>query len=99
MDQNNVTDTPRILVRPTSDYAADPLEKAEEAARAIPAIGGALAAPAQKFWDNLISKTDNPPSKAELRLNLAFEGKLSWAVVSASASATVMVTLVWERND
>jgi hypothetical protein len=98
MNSNSNENRPRILVRPTSDYSTEPQEKAEEAANALPAIGDALAAPAQSFWEKLTSGIENPPKEVEVQLSLAFEGKLNWAIVSAAAGATVMVNLKWDSG-
>ena len=94
----NRNDKPRIWVRPTSEFAAEPQEKAEEAANALPAIGDALAAPAQSFWEKLTSGIEHPPREVEVQLSLAFEGKMNWAIVSAAAGATVMVKLKWDSK-
>ena len=97
-EKSNNSEQPKIIIRPTSDYASEDIDKAEDAAKALPAIGEALSQPANHFWQKLSTGLDHPPKEVEVQLSLAFEGKMSWAIVSATAGATVMVKMKWENK-
>jgi len=89
-------DRPEIVISPAlgSGLATADEAKAAQAAKALPALGEALAEPAAAFWRNLTRNQIAKPSEVEISLGLSFEGGTKWAIV-ATVGATIDVTLKW----
>jgi hypothetical protein len=92
------SDKPEILIAPAkADGLASADERAVKAAKALPALGEALAEPAAAFWRNLTQDNAMKPDEVEIRLGLSFEGGTKWAIV-ATVGATVDVSLKWNSG-
>lgn len=90
------TEQAEIIIAPAqgSGLASADEGRAERFAKALPALGEALAEPAAAFWRGLTQNKDIKPSEVEVKLGLSFEGGTKWAIV-AKAGATIDVTLKW----
>ncbi|QFT93158.1 hypothetical protein FIU86_09900 [Roseovarius sp. THAF9] len=87
-----------VFVPPHSTLAAtDNTEEMQKASEALPGIGAALAEPMKAFWENLAA-AGNPPDTIEMGLNLLFEGKAGWAIISARTEASLSLKLTWKAK-
>jgi hypothetical protein len=98
-DSKPKTERPDIIIAPSESYGLSTADegRAERAAKALPALGEALAEPAEAFWRNLTQNGAIKPSEVEIRLGLSFEGGTKWAIV-ATVGATIDVTLKWTSH-
>jgi len=86
------------FVPPQSTLAsADNKKEVQRASEALPEIGSALATPMKQFWDNLAA-AGSPPDEIEMGLNLLFEGKAGWAIISARTEASLSLKLTWKAK-
>ena len=86
------------FIPPKSSLAASKHEDLQKASEALPAIGKALAKPMKEFWDGF-SAVGNPPSDVEITLNLVFEGKIGWAIVSVRTESSLAIKLKWSSSE
>lgn len=87
-----------VFVPPNSTLAAgNNAEEVQRASEALPKIGEALAKPMKQFWDNLAA-AGSPPDTIEMSLNLLFEGKAGWAIISARTEASLNLKLTWNAE-
>lgn len=95
---NTTGNVPELVIAPGEGSGLQSMQdKVEQASKALPALGEALAQPAAAFWQKLTQNEALKPSEVTVRLGVNFEGGTRWAIV-ATAGATIDVEIKWSSK-
>src|SRR5262245_51479662 len=94
---NEANETLEIVVSPGAGYAGAGESAAAKAKEAFSALGALLTDALEPFRAKVRAVAESA-DELEVRMDLALKGEGKWVVVSAGASASVSVRLVWKKG-